>query len=386
MTRQKYIMGFFACAIILIILLVGYGIYVNYVSRDHVAKMSSAQYFRVGGAKTAYREINPVIHLPPINLYSVKMADVHFQINGTMSNIFVKPGDRVQKDQLLGEITNSEIITEVLQAQGKITAAEAALVKHESTKNRYLAIENVNAVSRQQIDEAVGNAKAAAGDLVSAQAYHDQLVERLAYQKITAPFDGHVLQIYHAPGSVVRTGDSLLLIGELSLLYFQGRISDTDFEQMKPYETGLKLVTRRSAFSPADVSGHGSEFSIRVVDVMPPPAVRSPYRTVVYQLDNAAGFLEPGTCYQAKIVGAEKRRVLSIPKEALSGDDRKSVFVINDQGRLEKKLIQVGIYNDEFVEVLSGLSADETVVITGKEDELTAGMKVRLVESATSSQ
>ena len=118
--KKRYAYVFFASAIILIGLLVGYGIYVNTSSSAHVAKMAASQYVRVRSAPVLFRDIAPIVYFPVVNIYSTKILDVHFESDGSIVQVYVKPGDRVKAGQLLGEIFNSGLSAEVLQAEGKV--------------------------------------------------------------------------------------------------------------------------------------------------------------------------------------------------------------------------------------------------------------------------
>lgn len=386
---KRYALAFFASAIILIGLLVGYGFYVNSTSSAHVAKMAASQYFRVGAASVLYREIAPVIYLSVVNIYSPKMSDVHFEINGTLVQVYVKPGDRVRAGQLLGEIVNNELPSEVRQAEGKIRSAEANVVKWDHTLERYQSLVAANAISLQQLDEAVTSLRVAEGELASARAYHGQVVTRLGGQQIVAPYDGDILQVYHAPGAVVRTGDSLVMIGELASLYFRNNVASELLEQLQPLTGVFKLAVKRSevmekAYAStikAGNSGGGNDYDLQIAEVSPPLDIPAQYRTVMYKINNPTGLLEPGTYYQAKIYGTSKRQVLSVSRECVRGDAESYVFVVGPDRRLEQRPVQTGIRDDKYVEILSGLQENETVAVAGKDAELAPGMKVQVIQA-----
>ena len=387
--KNRYIIAFFLSAIILLVMLVGYGIYVNYASSAHVAKMASSQYIRVVGAEAAYRDIHPTIELSAINLYSAKMSDVRFQIGGTISNIFVKLGERVRAGQLLGEVTNQELAAQILQAEGKISAAEANAVRWESTRIRYQNLEKRDAISRQQVEEAVGSAKAAAGELASARAYRDEVATRLQYQRITSPYDGYVLKIYQAPGAVVRGGDELFLIGELSSLFFNSKITSMELEQLRQMQDGLKLAVKRSEFrGGTNLSGLATsnagqviDFDVQISEVAHEQNSGLLYRNAVFHVSNPAGLLEPGTYHQVKVYRSSSRRVLAIPKEAVSTEEQPSVLVVLADSRLEKRPVKTGVKDENYIEIVDGLKEKDIVVIAGRDgSELEPGTKVQVVQ------
>lgn len=389
MTR-RYAIVFFTSAIILVGALIGYGIYINYTSNAHVAKMAAAQYFRVEGARVQHQTIEPSMYFSFANIYSQQMSDVYFMLDGTITNIYVKPGDQVKAGQLLGEYTNSEIPSQILQAEGKIRVAEASVVKWENTVKRYQSLLSHNAISRQQTDEALSNLQAAQGELFSAQAYRDQLISRLENQQITAPYDGDILKVYHSPGSIVRTGNALAMIGNLSVLYFDTTINNEQWQQLQPLSGHFRLTVKDNQVTDKVYNSYirgerenERDYAVQIVEVIPKMDVPARYRKVRYKITNSSGRLEPGVYSQLKIYAAQTRTVLAVPQEAIFADeDEPYVYVINAESSLERRQIVAGMRDDSYVEVVGGLKADELVVVSGKEGGLRPGMRVQLTNSA----
>jgi len=387
---KKYAMAFFASAIILVSLLVGYGIYVNSTSSAHVAKMAASQYFRVGGAPAAYRDIAPVVYLPVANVYSSQMSDVHFQIDGTLAKLYVKAGERVRAGQVLGDVVNNELSTQIAQAEGKVHAAEAHVARWDGTLKRYQQLVEQNAVSRQQVDDAASNLLAAEGELIAAQAYRDQMAARLDGGQVTAPYDGDILRIYHAQGAIVRAGDSLVMIGDFSSLFIRHNAATVVLEQLKQLTGPLKLAVKTSGivektYATSLTAGNpdgGRDLDIQIAEVTPAPDIPAEYRTVVYKISNPAGLLEPGTYYEAKIYAVSKRRVLAVPREAMLGDTEPFLLVVGPDSRLEQRKITTGVRDDDYVEVKDGLRENEMVVVSGRGNDLSPGMKVQVTQSS----
>ena len=76
-------------------------------------------------------------------------------------------------------------------------------------------------------------------------------------------------------------------------------------------------------------------------------------------------------------VSIEVQRIsdaISVPIDAV--DSEENVYVVNKQGILEKRLVKTGLYNDEQIEIVSGLEAGDVVALPGAQ-ELSEGMKVR---------
>ena len=384
----RYMVLFFLSMILLVGSLVGYGLYVNISSNAHVEKLAAAQFMRVTGAKVAYREIVPVVNVSTLYLQSAWMLDVHVKLDGTITKLYVAPGDQVKAGQLLGEIVSDELPSQVLQADGKVNEAKANLVKYENTLARYQNLVTVGGVSKQQLDEAVANQAAGVAQVMSAQAYRDQLASRLTGQVITAPRDGDILKVYSKEGTFIRTGESMVMIGDFSVLLARENLRHEVLEKLLPLDSRFQMLlpddqpvskAYASNFRRENPGGRRS-FPIKLNKVEPPLEVPARYRSVVWEVDNAGGELEPGTYYQVKIYGAEKQRLLTLPRQAVNGESDWWVYLVTPDNRLTERRIRIGVQDDQYVEVLSGLQEGDTVVLSGREG-LFPGQKVQVTEA-----
>ncbi len=380
--------------ILLVGSLVGYGLYVNVSSSAHVEKLAAAQYSRVIGAKAVYRDIVPVLEIPALYLQSSWMLDVNVKLEGTVSRLHVNPGDQVKAGQLLGELVNDELPSQVLQAEGKINEARANLIKYNNTLTRYKALVDAAGISKQQLDEAAANQAAGAAMVMSAEATRDQLISRLAGQKIFAPRDGDILKLYTKEGAFMRAGEAMLMIGDFSTLSARENMRQEVLEKLLSLDSAFQLVLPENrTISKSYASNYRQEgatgelsFAIRLDKINPPLEVAAPYRSVVWQVENAGGLLEPGTYYRAKIYGTKKRRVLTVPRKAVTGKTALKVLMIAADGRLAERTVRIGIQDDEYVEIIDGLQESDVVALTCLEG-LQPGTKVQVVlESAPKNQ
>lgn len=372
--------------ILLVGSLVGYGIYVNVTGSAHVDKLAAAQYSRVIGTKAAYRDIAPVLEFPALYLQSSWMLDVHVKLDGTLSRLYVNPGDQVRAGQLVGELVNDELPAQILQAEGKINEARANLVKYNNTLARYKLLIHAAGISKQQLDEAVSNKEAGEAILMTAEATRSQLLSRLSGQQIVAPRNGDILKIYVREGAFLRTGEAVVMIGDFSTLSVRENMRQEMFERLLPLDSSYLLVLPenrdidKSYASNYRQEGAGGErsFKIRPEKINPPPEIAAPYRSVVWRIENPGGLLEPGTYYRAKICGTQKHHVLSISRKSVAGKTNMKVFVIDADNRLIERTIRTGIQDEEYVEVIDGLKEGEVIAVTGVEG-LSTGAKVQVV-------
>ena len=387
--HNRYVLSALAGVMLFICLLVGYGIYINGVSNAHVEKLTAAQYSTVTGAKVQYREMIPTLYFPAIKLKAATMLDTHFKVDGTITKVYISPGDQVREGQLLGEVVNDELPSQLVQAQSKINEATANYIKWDETLQRYQGIVDTGAISRQQMDEAVANRSVAMAEIASNQAYLEQMETRVTGQKVVAPRDGEVLQVYYSSGANVQAGESLAMIGDFSILSARINLRDELLQPLLPQNGNLKLVmpegnlrdkVYNSGYRAANQLSDW-EFAVTMVSVEPPAQVASQYRTVVLKVNNSAILLEPRTYSKVKIRGTEKQSALAIPRAALMDENevvqKATVFVVTEDNRLERRQVAIGMQDDTCVEICQGLAENEIVVVSGKIG-LTPGLKVQV--------
>ncbi|SMC89497.1 efflux RND transporter periplasmic adaptor subunit [Sporomusa malonica] len=376
--RNRYIFVTLAAIMLVVVMLVGYGIYINSASNTHVEKLSAAQYSTVVGTSAQYRELTPTLYLSSITLQADSMLDTHFKVDGTITKVYISPGDRVREGQILGEVVNDELPSQLVQAQSKINEATANYIKWDQTLKRYQGIINTGAISRQQMDEAEANRSVAMAEISSNQAYLEQMGTRVAAQKIIAPREGEVLKVYHFAGTTIRAGDSLAMIGDFATLFARTNLHDEILRSLLPLDGNLKLfITQDNVLDKLYNSNYRTsnqasdqEFAVSIVSVEPSLNAPSPYRTVVWKVNNPAILLEPGDYFGVKIARADQKKVLAIPRAALMEEEKTNreacVFVVTADNRLEKRQVLTGIQDDTYVEIRKGLAAEEVVVVSGK--------------------
>jgi RND family efflux transporter MFP subunit len=385
--NSRYVISILAGIIILTAALVGYGIYVNAISSAHVDKMAAAQYVSVITDKAAYRNLAAVIDLPVLRLYPVWMSDIRSEVAGRLTDLRVAPGDKVKAGQILGAVQNMELPSQLLQAESKINQARANYVRWENTLRRYQSLVAVGAVSKQQLEEAQANRDAAAAEMESNIAGRDQVMINQQSQTFVAPRDGDILQLYHAPGTLVGKDQALMLIGDFSTMTARTNMRDDILTQLLPLKSRHKLLVGRDVLAdrtyPARFQGGYAQgqpvLGITLEEVDPPLEIPSVFRSVKWIIDNPSNLLEYGTYYQVIVQRDQPESMLSVPQAAVMGEQEQSVYVVAPDNRLELRIVKTGRRDATYVEVREGLREGDLVVVSGKVG-LAAGMKVRVVQ------
>jgi HlyD family secretion protein len=301
----------------------------------------------------------------------VKAAET--QVTLAQASLRVAEDNLRRNEQLLrdGAIAQAQVDQARLQydqAQAQVQAAQTQLE---------IARAGVDS-ARQQVelsrlgprDEEI---RAAQAQVAQARAVAALARQRLGNMSIRAPFAGRVSGVRLSPGDYVVSGDFAGRGSSVALVY-DDRAIDVE---VKVGERDLGLV---KIGQPAILRLEGSadataEATVAVISPAADPITRTAVvRLRLRQPDQGA---VPGTFARGEIVVEERAGVLLVPRVAIVGGERPVVRVIVD-GVVQVRPVTVGLAQGDRVEVMTGVAADETVVVLGPE-LLPAGTVVKVV-------
>jgi RND family efflux transporter MFP subunit len=187
---------------------------------------------------------------------------------------------------------------------------------------------------------------------------YDNAVLQLEKLRFVAPFDGMLVDLtYFSPGQKVEAGATVAQVMDYRKLYAAVSLPG---KEMGRVEVGQPVQVFNYAYPEDTLSGAVTQVS---------PALDPESRTfkVNVLVDNDSLILRPGMFVKIDIVVAEKAEAIVIPKDIILDKRRgKTVFVVQKGVALERQ-IDIGLSNPTEVEVISGLEADERLVVRGYE-------------------
>ena len=173
---------------------------------------------------------------------------------------------------------------------------------------------------------------------------------------VYATIGGTVLRYNAHRGDKVTTGTSILTLGDLTRLKLVTYIPEKFAAYIKK---GLPAEITFAAFGDRLYGGEISDVGT-VID----PASRTLEITIKL---NEMEDVKPGMFASIKLVTEQVRNVVAVPEEALFsyyGND--TVFVINSEGKAERREVAVGLRSSELVELKEGVSPGESVITAGQ--------------------
>ncbi len=265
---------------------------------------------------------------------------------------------------------NKSIVTarKQLFAEGAIPGrdldtAQAALVQAQAAYDAAAKhLESMKLVSREaSLEQARGQLNSAKGKYLGAEA-------QVSYSEIRSPIAGAVTDRPLFAGETAAAGTTLLTVMDTSVLLAKVHVSQTVAQQMKPGDPATLTVP-----------GVADPVPARVSLISPALDPGSTTIEIWLRVDNPRGTLKVGTPVHASITGRQAHDALIIPTSAVqtAQDGTKSVMVIGEDGAAHSKPVTLGTQDADRVQVLSGVTAADTVIGSGAY-ALEEGTKVKV--------
>jgi membrane fusion protein (multidrug efflux system) len=312
----------------------------------------------------------------PGELRPYQEVDLRAKVTGFVERIPVDRGSRVQKGDLIAELSAPELHARDAEAQAQLTASEASLAEAEArltaSESTYeslaKAAETPGVVAGNDLLRAQKTAEAerARVDALSksVEAYRAALAsvrQMTAYLRVTAPFDGVVTERHVHPGALVGPGtdDSYLVrleqVGRLRLVT----------PVPESYTAGVKAGIELS-FS---VSAHVGESFTAVVS-RPALAVSPGTRTMPVEadVDNRDGRLAPGMYAEVSWTLTRDRDSLFVPRSAVAETTERQFVIRVRGGKAEWVDVRRGGIQGDRVEVSGNLSPGDRVVLRATDE------------------
>ncbi len=222
-------------------------------------------------------------------------------------------------------------------------------------------------------------------ELAEAQARLEQVEQKVERGEMTSPVTGKVLERHVDNERFLPAGELLLEIGDLSTMDIEAELLTQDAVQVRPGNTveifgpaiGSPVYGTVTQVYPAGftkISSLGVEQQrVRIIVGLSP----SDLKRLVEERGLGVGYR-----VQVKIITLQKEQALTIPRSALfrSSAGRWQVFAIHS-GRAQLQDVEVGLMNDERVEIVQGLEAG-TQVVLAPEADLVNGARVSVIQSS----
>ena len=293
------------------------------------------------------------------------------QVNGAVREVLFHAGDTVTADTVLARIDPNRYRSEAERAEATHRKAAADWKRAESELVRREALARENLVAEEELTRARQESERLAAEAASAKASAEIAVQNVEHSIVRSPRAGELNTRTVEPGQFVQIGHVLTTLVDLRRLRLRFRVSES--ESLKTREGGAVAFTVASLGSTA--------FKARVYHVsgIADPATRQV--EVLAWVDNP-GVLKPGFFAEVALSTATNRNAVVVADGAVQATERGFVVYVVENGNARERTVKIGMRTgDGSVEILSGLTIGETIVVEGS-DRLADGMPVEAVAAA----
>ncbi|WP_230403602.1 efflux RND transporter periplasmic adaptor subunit [Undibacterium curvum] len=323
------------------------------------------------------------------NVQAWQEAIIGSEANGLrIQELHVNIGDVVQRGQLLASFVSETVQTDLAAAQASVAEAAANLAEAQANAERARNLQNTGALSAQQIGQYLSAEATAKARLDATKAALAAQQLRMKHTRVLAPDAGVISARPATFGAVVQSG------AELFRMIRQGRLewrAELTAAEMARISNGSEAIVTAPGGAQwkgkvrmvAPVLDAQTRNGLVYVDLLPPKETKDAKDT---KESKAVAAFKPGMYAKGEFLLGHSAG-LTIPQQAIVVRDGFSyVFRLNSDGKVTQVKLQTGRRvsqpQGEMVEVLSGLQAGQTVVVSGA-GFLNDGDLVKVVSPAT---
>ena len=297
-------------------------------------------------------------------------SQVRPQVNGLILQRLFVEGDMVRKGQPLYRVDPAPYEAQVASARAALARARAAIASSAALARRYNELVKINAIARQDLENAQTAAQQARADVAAQQAALRTAQIDLARTVIRAPITGRIGRSVYTTGALVSAAqtDALATIQRLDPIYVDIQQSSADLLKLRQQiMTGqlLRDGNARVSLKLEDGSAYGPQGTLRFADVTVDPTTGSQVIRALFP--NPDGLLLPGMFVRASLAEGTKQNAMLVPQRAVSRDEKgqATTMVVGADGKVQARMLQTNRTIGDNWLVTGGIKPGDKVIVEG---------------------
>ena len=308
-------------------------------------------------------------------VYGEKDIPIRARVVGFLDGIHFKEGSQVKKGQLLYSIDADPFLQEVAAQKSMVAQSQTMLVQAESDLKRIQPLAEISAVSEQELDMATSKRDAAISSLEAAEANLNIAKINLGYANMYAPIDGIIGKTNARVGEFVGTNPNPVILNTVSAIddvRVQFFLSENDYLRVaREYIKGTRKKIQTDEDSEIDLQlilADGSIYPYKGKLDFIDRNVDSGTGAILLQatFPNPDRLIRPGQFARIKARVRMANDAMLIPQKcAVELQGQYSVFLVNEQNKLETRQVSIGDKVGEFYIVTEGLKSGDKIILEG---------------------
>ncbi|GKT00912.1 efflux RND transporter periplasmic adaptor subunit [Acidovorax sp. SUPP3434] len=325
---------------------------------------------QVGVVTVAPGDVGLVTELPG-RLEASRVAEVRARAAGILQKRLFTEGSDVKAGQKLFAIDDAPYRASLESARASVAQADANVAQTRALAERYKPLVAVNAISKQEYDNAVASQKTAEANLAAARASVTTAQINVGYAAVTAPISGRIGRALVTEGALVGQGSAteLAVIQQIDPLYVNFTQSASEALKLKAgLASGKYKQAGKGSASVSVVLEDGSLYpqtgKLLFTDLTVDPT--SGQVTLRAEIPNTDRQLLPGLYVRVRLEQAQVAGGVLLPQQAVTRSAKgDTVMVVGADNHLTPRPIKLGPGQGTNWVVLEGLQTGEKVMVDG---------------------
>ncbi|WP_249583792.1 efflux RND transporter periplasmic adaptor subunit [Pseudomonas viridiflava] len=319
-------------------------------------------------------------------LVSPRTAEVRARVAGIVLQRVYREGTDVRQGDVLFRIDPAPFQADLDSAEAALRKADANLYQTRLQSERYAELVDINAVSRQEAENAKAAFLQARADVASARAALKRARLNLGYATVTAPISGRIGRALVTEGALVGQGDAtaLAIIQQLQPIYADINQTTRQIGELRrSLQQGQLQALEQGQVSATLVQEDGSPYPEKGRLLFSDLTVDQSTGQVILRSEfpNPRNELLPGSFIRVQLDQARTDQGVTVAQRAVQRDaaGKASVLIVDAEGKVQERTVELGgVQRNRWI-VRSGLQAGDRVVVAGLQ-HVQPGMKVNAEE------
>ena len=316
---------------------------------------------------------------------SSREVEIRARVEGFLDKRAYTEGQVVKAGQVMFQMDRKPFEAALQSAKGQLEQQQARLAVAKQNLARVRPLAEQNAVSKKDLDDAVGNEQQARAAVLAAEGEVRAAQLNLSYTTIYSPLTGLSSFARKQEGSYVTPGEEALLtyVSQLDPIWVNFSMSENELLKFRSeIEKGRLKVPANNEFDVEVVLGDGTVYPNRGRINFIDPSFNKETGTFLIRtvVANPDGKLRPGQFVRTKVWGGTRPGAILVPQRAvLQGAKSHYVWVIDKEGKARERVVEVGDWHGDDWFINQGLRPGERVVVDGA-IRVASGVPLKIVD------
>lgn len=305
-------------------------------------------------------------------LVSPRTAEVRARVAGIVLKRVYREGSDVKEGEVLFLIDPAPLQAEVDSAEAGMKKAEAVVYQTRLQARRYAELAGIDAVSRQDAENAQASYLQAQADVAANRATLKRARLNLGYATVKAPISGRIGKALVTEGALVGQDATtpLAIIQQLEPIYADVNQSTRQLSQLRrALQQGQLQPLSHAQIGATLIQEDGEEYPLKGRLLFSDLTVEQSTGQITLrsQFPNPDNALLPGSFVRVRLDQAHDAQGITVAQRAVQRDaaGKALVLVVGSDGKVEERPIEVGSAENNRWVVRAGLTAGDRVVVEG---------------------